>query len=126
LTINKRLKLFKNICEAVQLAHANLVVHRDLKAENIYVTDQGTVKVLDFGIAKPLDDNHSDINLLETRPGQKFWTPQYAAPEQVKGEPVTTATDIYALGVLLHKLLTDTYPLNLEGKHLAEIEMMIK
>lgn len=126
LTLNERLTLFKDICGAVQFAHANLVVHRDLKAQNIYVTPDGMVKILDFGVAKLLDTGLTEHTLLETRPGQKFWTPQYAAPEQVAGELVTTATDIYALGVLLHKLLTDTYPLDLEGKSLAEIEKTIK
>ena len=126
LTLDERLILFNDICAAVQYAHANLVVHRDLKAQNIYVTPEGMVKILDFGIAKLLDSGLTERTLLLTLPGQKFWTPHYAAPEQVTGEPVTTATDIYALGVLLHKLLTDTYPLDLEGKSLSEIEQIIK
>lgn len=126
LTINQRLDLFKEVCRAIQFAHTNLVVHRDLKAQNIYVTLEGIVKILDFGVAKLLDPQLTEITLLETRPGQKFWTPQYAAPEQVKGQEITTKTDIYALGVLLHKLLTDTYPLDLEGKSLAEVEEIIK
>lgn len=125
LTIDQRIELFTDVCKAVQFAHANLVIHRDLKAQNIFVNSEGTVKVLDFGIAKLLDPKLTEQTLLITRPGQKFWTPQYAAPEQVKGEGITTATDVYALGVLLHKLLTDTYPLDLKDKTVAEAEQMI-
>ncbi|MDX1640460.1 MAG: serine/threonine-protein kinase [Balneolaceae bacterium] len=124
-TIKERIELFKDVCLAVQFAHANLVIHRDLKAQNIYVTEEGRVKVLDFGIAKLMDPDLSEQTLLETRPGQKFWTPQYAAPEQVKGENVTISVDVYALGVLLHKLLTDTYPLDLSNKSLAEVQKTI-
>lgn len=126
LTLDERLTLFKDICGAVQFAHSNLVVHRDIKAQNIYVTPDRVVKILDFGVAKLLNTGLTKHTLLETQPGQKFWTPQYAAPEQVTGEPVTTSTDIYALGVLLHKLFTGTYPLDFEGKSLAEIEKTIK
>ncbi len=125
LPIGKRIELFKDVCSAVQFAHANLVIHRDLKAQNIYVDEDGTVKVLDFGIAKLLDPTLTEQTLLETRPGQKFWTPQYAAPEQVGSQPVTIAADLYALGVLLHKLLTDTYPLDLKNKSLSEVERII-
>ncbi|MDX1640458.1 MAG: serine/threonine-protein kinase [Balneolaceae bacterium] len=124
-TIEQRLELFRDVCSAVQFAHANLIIHRDLKADNIYVSKDGTVKVLDFGIAKLLDPTLTEKTLLETRPGQKFWTPQYAAPEQVGGSPVTIAADIYALGVLLHKLLTDTFPLSLKDKSLSEVEHII-
>ena len=124
-TVNERIDLFREVCLAVQYAHSNLVVHRDLKAQNIYVTDEGRVKVLDFGIAKLMDPDLSEKTLLETGPGQKFWTPQYAAPEQVKGDNVTTSVDLYALGVLLHKLLTDSYPLDLSNKSLAEVQKTI-
>ena len=126
LTIKERLALFQEVCTAIQFAHANLVVHRDLKAENIYVTNEGIVKILDFGVAKLLDAEHTETTLFKTQPGQKLWTPQYAAPEQINGEVVTTATDVYALGVLLYKLLTDTYPLNLEGKSISEAEQIIR
>lgn len=125
LTIDERIELFRDVCSAVQYAHGNLVIHRDLKTENIYVTPEGAVKVLDFGVAKLLSPELTEMTLLETRPGQKLWTPQYAAPEQVQGEAITIATDVYALGVLLHKLLADTYPLDLSGKEIAEIEQMI-
>jgi len=126
LTINERLDLFQKICATVQFAHTNLVVHRDLKAPNIYVTTEGIIKILDFGVAKLLDAKHTEITLLETRPGQKFWTPQYASPEQISGEPITTGTDIYALGILLHKLLTDSFPLEMEDKNLRQLEQIIK
>lgn len=124
-SIDERLQLFCDVCSAVQHAHSNLIIHRDLKADNILVTSDGVVKVLDFGIAKFLDPTLSEHALLETRPGQKLWTPQYAAPEQVKDQAPTTATDIYALGILLHKLLTDTYPLDLRNKKITEIEQTI-
>jgi len=126
LTLSERLDLFKDVCAAVQYAHNKLIVHRDLKAQNIYVTREGVVKILDFGIAKLLDPGDQKISTVETLPGQKIWTPQYAAPEQVTGEPVSTATDIYALGILFCKILTGTYPYDLEGKNLAEMERIIK
>lgn len=125
LTIDERIQLFRDVCSAVQHSHSNLIIHRDLKSDNILVTSDGIVKVLDFGIAKFLDPALSEHAVLETRPGQKLWTPQYAAPEQVKNEVPTTSTDIYALGILLHKLLTDTYPLDLKNKTINEIEHSI-
>lgn len=124
-TVEERIELFKKVCSAVQFAHANLVIHRDLKAQNIYVTGDGQVKVLDFGIAKLLDPNLTEQTLVETLPGQKLWTPQYAAPEQVKGDNITIAADVYALGVLFHKLLTDNYPLDLTDKSLLEVQKII-
>jgi eukaryotic-like serine/threonine-protein kinase len=125
LTVLERVGLFKQICTAVDFAHKNLVIHRDLKAPNIYVTENGVVKILDFGIAKLLGSENPNIDLVQTEPGRKFWTPHYASPEQVTGEPVTTAADIYALGVLLHYLLTDTYPLDLDGKNIHSVEQTI-
>jgi len=126
LSIAERLEIFRDVCSAVQFAHKNLIVHRDLKTQNIYVTKEGVVKILDFGIAKLLNPEHRPITNLETLPGQKIWTPQYAAPEQVKGETITVATDIYSLGILLFKILTGTYPYDLEGKSLVEMEETIK
>ncbi len=99
-----RLRLFMQICEAVAYAHRNLVVHRDLKPGNILVAEDGSVKLLDFGIAKILGD---DLK-AQTQTLAAPMTPGYAAPEQLTGEPVTTATDVYALGVLLFELLTGT------------------
>lgn len=125
LNVEERVNLFKDVCKAVQFAHTNLIIHRDIKAQNILVTSEGVVKILDFGIAKLLDPKLSGHTLLQTQPGQRFWTPQYASPEQVNGKVITTATDVYALGVLLHKLLTGTYPLTFADKSLKEIERII-
>ncbi|MEE4173734.1 MAG: serine/threonine-protein kinase [Xanthomonadales bacterium] len=107
LSIDERLALFKSVCRAVHHAHQNLVVHRDLKPSNILVTEDGTVKLLDFGIAKLLDED-SDAQL--TRTGMPAMTPAYASPEQLNHQPVTTVTDVYALGVILYELLTGRRP----------------
>ncbi len=101
------LRLFLQVLAAVGHAHANLVVHRDLKPSNIFVTDDGTVKLLDFGIAKLIDVETGDVLTSE---GSRALTPRYAAPEQVRGEPLSTATDVYALGVLLYLLLSGRHP----------------
>jgi len=102
-----RLRMFEQICDAVSHAHANLIVHRDLKPSNILVTPAGEVRLLDFGIAKLLDTEPAPD---QTRTGTRAFTLHYAAPEQVRGEPVTTMTDVYALGVVLYELLTDHKP----------------
>ncbi|HYW36024.1 MAG TPA: serine/threonine-protein kinase [Balneolaceae bacterium] len=125
LSIGERLTLFKDVCEAIQFAHRNLVIHRDLKTKNIYATAEGHIKVLDFGIAKLLNPNLSGEDLEKTHRNYQFWTPYYAAPEQVRNGTITTATDIYSLGILLQRLLTDTYPYDFEDKSLAEIRSII-
>jgi eukaryotic-like serine/threonine-protein kinase len=109
-TITERLKLFRDVCAAVQYAHGNLVVHRDLKAGNILVTAQGVPKLLDFGIAKLIRTEFDTLAAAETRPELRPMTLDYASPEQVRGEPITTSTDVYSLGVLLYKLLTGKSP----------------
>jgi serine/threonine-protein kinase len=107
LPIHARLELLLKICDAVQYAHRNLIVHRDLKPSNILVTAAGEPKLLDFGIAKALDADH-EAGLTGTQ--SQPMTREYAAPEQVLGEPITTATDVYALGVLLYELLSGHLP----------------
>ena len=117
LSVRERLELFRKVCGAVHYAHQNLVVHRDLKPANILVTPEGEPKLLDFGIAKVLGDG-PDTRL--TRTGGQPLTPGFASPEQLDGRPVTTASDVYALGALLYRLLAGREPYELEGRPLAD------
>jgi serine/threonine protein kinase/Flp pilus assembly protein TadD len=110
LDIRGRLQLFLDICGAVQYAHQNLIVHRDLKPANILVTGEGAPKLLDFGIAKLLDTGDAAAVLALTRLNDRLLTPEYASPEQILGRAVTTASDVYALGVVLYELLTGLRP----------------
>ena len=112
-SIAQRLQLFLRVCEAVQFAHQNLVVHRDLKPDNILVSDDGTPHLLDFGTAKLLSPEETGLASQSTRQGFLSFTPQYASPEQVLGQPVTIRSDIYSLGVLLFLLLTGRQPYEL-------------
>lgn len=122
LSLNERMDLFMKICDAVIYAHRNLVVHRDLKPGNILISDSGDVKLLDFGIAKLLTEgDESPV----TRTGMPLMTPEYAAPEQFKGQPVTTSVDIYSLGVIFFELLADTRPFKLADKSLSEMERIV-
>ena len=122
LSLDARLRLFLAVLEAVQYAHQNLVVHRDLKPSNILVTERGHVKLLDFGIAKLLEDEPEHA-LTET--GGRWMTPEYAAPEQIRGERVTTATDVYQLGVMLYRLLTGHRPYRLATRSTYEVERAV-
>ena len=124
LTVADRIALFEQVCEGVQFAHGNLVVHRDLKPSNILVAGgpagaagPAEPKLLDFGIAKLLDDGAEPLTGTATR----LMTPDYAAPEQVRGTPVTTATDVYSLGVVLYELLSGRPPYELRSASLADV-----
>ena len=108
LSVRQRIELFISVCHAVQYAHQNLIIHRDLKPSNILVNPDGECKLLDFGIAKLLDENGDTPDL--TQSGQQYFSMKYAAPEQVRNGPVNTLTDVYSLGVLLYKLLTGSLP----------------
>lgn len=123
LSVEARLQLFQQVCAAVSHAHANLVVHRDLKPSNILVTASGEARVLDFGIAKLLDADAAAIELA--RAEARCFTLHYAAPEQVRGEPVTTRTDVYSLGVVLYELLAGTKPYRLRRHSDMEWERTI-
>lgn len=125
LSITDRLKLFKKIAETVQHAHRNLIVHCDIKPSNILVTEEGDVKLLDFGIARLMEEG-SDVLVIETQTGFRRWmTPEYAAPEQIKGERPTIAVDVYQLGVLLYELLTGELPFKRDGNNIRELEQSI-
>lgn len=121
--VDARLRLFLQVCDAVQYAHRNLVVHRDLKPSNILVTADWQVKLLDFGIARLLDAD-ADAGGL-TGGGERLMTPGYASPEQVRGEPVSTATDVYSLGVVLYRLLTGRHPFAAPGAPRRAVEQAV-
>jgi serine/threonine protein kinase/Tfp pilus assembly protein PilF len=125
LFVRERVALFVKVCAAVQYAHRNLVVHRDIKPSNIFVTAEDTPKLLDFGIAKLLAPESLSHTLPVTRLQERILTPENAAPEQVLGRPITTATDIYSLGVLLYQLLTGRSPYRLLSYSQLQLERAI-
>jgi eukaryotic-like serine/threonine-protein kinase len=124
LPIGERLELFRQVCAAVAYAHQNLVVHRDIKPTNILVTSERVPKLLDFGIAKLLAADGGDITVA-TEFGRHAMTPQYASPEQLRGERVTTVSDVYALGVLLYELLTGSRPYEVTHKSPDDIPQIV-
>jgi non-specific serine/threonine protein kinase/serine/threonine-protein kinase len=125
LPVSERLKLFQQVCSAVQYVHQNLVVHRDLKPGNILVTADGTPKLLDFGIAKLLKPEYFAGAQDATRVDLRLMTPGYASPEQIRGEPITTAGDVYSLGIVLYELLTGHRPYHLKTEAPGELARVI-
>ncbi len=121
--IEERLGLFRSVCEAVEHAHANAVIHRDLKPSNILVKNDGTIRLLDFGIAKQLES--LDLQVEQTMTGLRLMTPAYASPEQVRGDRVGVSTDVYSLGVILYELLTGELPFDLSNLTPAEATSII-
>src|SRR6266851_1294855 len=117
----ERLQLFRQVCSAVQFAHQNLIVHRDIKPSNIVVTADGTPKLLDFGIAKLLHPDWSLDTNEATATMFRLMTPDYASPEQIRGLPITTASDVYSLGVVLYELLSGHRPYRLTSRNPQEV-----
>jgi serine/threonine protein kinase/tetratricopeptide (TPR) repeat protein len=124
-SIEQRLELFQKVCSAITHAHQNLVIHRDIKPSNILVTEDGTPKLLDFGIAKLLHPDWSLDTAEATATMFRVMTPEYASPEQIRGQPVTTASDVYSLGVVLYELLSGERPYRIDNRLPDEIARIV-
>jgi serine/threonine protein kinase len=125
LTTRQRVELFRSVCSAVHYAHQKLVIHRDIKPSNVLVTPERIVKLIDFGVSKPLVPEIIPGEPPKTESGERLLTPDYASPEQLQGKELTTASDIYSLGVLLYELLTGSRPYTLEGLSPASAERLV-
>ena len=125
LTIDERLVLFRKVCAAVAYAHQNLVVHRDIKPSNILIAPDGEPKLLDFGIAKLLSPDWFGVTMEQTATGANLLTPEYASPEQIRGEKITTASDVFSLGVLLYELLSGHRPFRFKTGSAGEVLQVI-
>jgi len=125
LNVSERVRLFRSVCAAVNYAHEHRVVHRDLKPGNILVTPDGTVKLLDFGIAKLVRVEADQKTALVTRTGIRLMTPEYASPEQVRAEETTPLTDLYSLGVILYELVTGRKPYRLKSRIFHEVVRVV-
>ena len=122
-SVEQRLRLFRLVCEAVQHAHSHAVIHRDLKPSNVLVKSDGSVRLLDFGIAKQLEN--LELQVDQTMIGLRLMTPAYASPEQIRGDRVGISTDVYSLGVILYELLAGQLPFDLSGLTQAEAAVVI-
>src|SRR6185369_1420697 len=125
MSIEKRLELFATVCDAVHYAHRHFIIHRDLKPSNILVGADGQLKLLDFGVAKLIEPASQTADMHATQATVQPMTPEYAAPEQVRGDHVSAATDVYSLGVLLYALLTGKRPYEVRGRSPSEVERII-
>jgi serine/threonine protein kinase len=125
LSPDERLMLFQKVCAAVQYAHQNLIVHRDIKPGNILITQEGTPKLLDFGVAKLLNPDWTSDRTEQTASVLRLMTPAYASPEQLRGLPINTATDVYSLGVVLYELLSGQRPFHFSSSLPEEIERVL-